>query len=88
MQYETIIEINGKDVTFTANVEMEDHGIGSYECHGYKGNHIDWQPTVQGDIDWNKRNFTHEENKVIDAYLENNYETIATLLERKYEPGD
>ncbi len=80
------IEELGLQVVFSADVKMEDHGIGAYECHGYKGNDIHWAPTAQTDATWNKELYSDKENAAINKWLEDNEDEVLTAIENNYTP--
>ena len=55
------VEYNGIFVDYVVTAKIEDGGIGSYECHGYKG--VDSHPEI-----------TDINIKIVGAYDDNNKE--------------
>jgi hypothetical protein len=67
------------DVIFTADVEMVNNGIGSYEFWGSRCIDNRYEPEVQ-DVFWDKTLYNEEQNKFIDKYITDEYEIVDSLL--------
>ncbi len=63
------------DVKLTANLSYGNHGIGSYEYWGIRGNdvQIGWE---MDDYSWDETLYTAEENRFIAEYLLKNDDMI------------
>ena len=78
------IDLGGKElseVEFTGYCEVVNNGIGSYECHGYKGNDNRYEPEVI-DYKYNEKIYTAGEIELIEDWLaDNDNEVCEKLIE-------
>lgn len=58
-------------------------GIGSYEFWGFKGNDVQMGWDID-EVDWDKKNYTPEENKLIDEYVEKHMDDLLDKIEHNY----
>jgi hypothetical protein len=63
-------------VEFYGNASMENDGIGSYEYWGIKGYDKGQDYWMVEEITWDKEKYTEEQNKIIEKYLEDNWDEI------------
>lgn len=63
------------DVSLTVNGSYGNHGIGSYEYWGFKGNDVQMGWEID-DWEWDQSLYTAEENKAIQKYTEDNDDRI------------
>lgn len=81
------------EVEFYGTPEMVDNGIGPYECHGYKGHDVRMEPQIES-VEWDKKDYTPEENSMIDKFVSDNLDYICERIienhdfERDYPEGN
>lgn len=75
------------EVEICGLIKMVDDGIGSYECHGYKGFDSRIEPEVQ-DVIYDVKKYTVEDNKIISKYLDENSEKLDEQLLDGFEPDE
>lgn len=71
-------------VTFTGVPSVQNDSIGYYEFWGSR--EFDIKPDYMeiDDLQWNDKDFTDEENMIIEDYVQENYEKIEKLLLKNY----
>lgn len=69
---------------FTADVYVENDSIGDYEYWGNK--EYDSRPDYYtiDNLEWNTKEFTEEENKIIEYWVEKNYADIEEQMTKNY----
>lgn len=75
--------LNDEELLVEVSFQWEDCGIGPYECHGYKGNHVDYQPVI-GDVtvvEPENRELSEEDYEQVCAEL---YKNLAFETEDDY----
>ena len=85
----TLIEIEGieGEIELLGKIEMVDNGIGPYEYWGSKCVDIQIGPEVQ-EISWDKTKYSEEQNKIIDKYIDDNFDDLAQKMEEEFEPPE
>ncbi len=76
------LDLGGEELTeieFTGLVEIVDNGIGSYECHGYKGRDVQLEPECEN-YEWDRKLYREEENLIIEKWEEENSSKIIDKL--------
>lgn len=71
-------------VDFTGSVISENSGIGSYEYAGIRGFDKGEDYLVCEEITWEKEEYTDVHNKVIQHYLDNHFDEVATIICNEY----
>jgi len=75
---------NSIDVELRGYVNWENDGIGSYECHGNVGyDEGTYRPIMDNFPDWDKKQFTEQENIIVKEWLEDNEEVWTDLFEKQ-----
>lgn len=72
--------LDDKEVEFTGSASFGNHGIGPYECHGYKGNDIQMGYEITG-YEWDQSLFTVDENRAIEEWVDKNDSKLTAALE-------
>lgn len=73
-------EVDYMYVDFMGDVVVENDGIGSYEFWGVVGYDHGHDYNMCENIEWDKSLYTDEQNKIIEDYLDENYEKIEEQL--------
>lgn len=73
------------EVEVTANVHVENDGIGSYEFWGYKGYDKGVNYIVVDELIYDKSEYTPEQQQLIDKYFEDNWEELTELFDEIQE---
>ena len=64
-----------EEVELELLVETYYNGIGSYECHGYRGFDKGYEVADVTKVDWDRSLYTDEQNDIIDKELDEIIET-------------
>jgi len=88
---EVNVDKNGVYVTVdlqATGINWENDSIGSYEFWGYT--YYDYQSdyAVVKDFTWDKEKYTDEENKAIDAYIDENFVELSDKYCENLEEPD
>jgi hypothetical protein len=76
------------EVEFDCELHSENDGIGSYEFWGSKCYDAGNDYLVLDEMKWDKASFNEEQNKVIEKYLDDNWESLdETITQKLYDEG-
>jgi hypothetical protein len=76
------------EVEFDCELHSENDGIGSYEFWGSKYYDAGNDYLVLDEMKWDKASFNEEQNKVIEKYLDDNWESLDEIITQKlYDEG-
>jgi hypothetical protein len=81
-------EIDYLCVDFEGSITKENDGIGGYECWGFTGYDEGRDYFVCEKITWDKTKYNEKENKVIETYLDNNFEKIEKYILESFDERD
>lgn len=87
MTFENVsIEVPFKEDYITVDVEayytMENDGIGSYECWGFKGFDRGEDYVYVQNAKWDESLYTAEQNDAIRKYVDDSYSELETHIEK------
>ena len=88
LNYDLYIEEYDLYVELECECITQNDGIGSYEYWGSQEYDAGEDYLICEHIEWDKEDYTEEQNAAIDKYLEENFCKIADKAIEKFDPSD